>query len=89
MFFFSLFLKFPIFDGGVPGVVLGATKSRHFPLKSGGTPNPLVKIVGGTPNPDQIFVSVAARSAEAGRGAKRRGWSEPREQRPTGKFDQS
>ena len=40
---------------------LGATKSRLFGKKSGGTPNPQVKKVGVTPNSDQIFASAAAR----------------------------
>ena len=47
---------------------LGATKTRLFGKKSGGTPNPQVKKVGVTPNPDQIFASAAALAAEAGRG---------------------
>ena len=41
------------------GVLLGATKTRLFGKKSGGTPNPQVKKVGVTPNPDQIFASAA------------------------------
>ena len=50
---------------------LGATKTRLFGKKSEGTPNPQVKKVGVTPNPDQIFTSAAARAAPAGRGASR------------------
>ena len=49
---------------------LGATKTRLFGKKSGGTPNPQVKKVGITPNPDQIFASAAARAAEPGVGAR-------------------
>ena len=48
---------------------LGATKTRLFGKKSGGTPNPQVKKVGVTPNLDQIFAWAAARAAPAGRGA--------------------
>ena len=48
---------------------LGATKTRLFGKKSGGTPNPQVKKVGVTPIPDKMFVSAAARAAEAGGGA--------------------
>ena len=40
-----------------------------FGKKSGGTPNPQVKKVGVTPNLDKMFVSAAARAAEAGGGA--------------------
>ena len=58
--------------GCVSGDGLGATKTRLFGKKSGGTPNPQVKKVGVTPNPDQIFASAAAR-----RGAKHRGRPEP------------
>ena len=39
---------------------IGATKTRLFGKKSGGAPNPQVKKVGVTPNPDQIFASAAA-----------------------------
>ena len=67
---------------------LGATKTRLFGKKSGGTPNPQVKKVGVTPNPDQIFASAAARAAEAGGGAQRPRRPEPPERRPTRKFDQ-
>ena len=47
------------------GAGVGATKTRLFGKKSGGTPNPAVKKVGVTPNPDQNFASAAARAAEA------------------------
>ena len=47
-------------------VVLGATKTRNFPYKSGGTPNPQGKKVEVTPNPDKIFASAAARSPSCG-----------------------
>ena len=42
-----------------------------FGKKSGGTLNPQVKIVGGTPNPDQIFVSAAACAVRAKTGLRR------------------
>ena len=44
---------------------LGATKTRLFGKKSGGTPNPQVKKVGVTPNPDEIFASDSAARAAA------------------------
>ena len=55
---FVVFLN--IWWGVCLGDGLGATKTRLFGKKSGGTPNPQVKKLGGTPNPDQIFASAAA-----------------------------
>ena len=40
---------------------LGETKTRLFGKKCGGTPNPAVKKLRVTPNPDQNFASAAAR----------------------------
>ena len=68
-------------DGCVwEGDGLGATKTRLFGKKCGGTPNPAVKKLGETPNPDQNFASAAAR-----RGSGR---PPPRDRLPTRKFDQ-
>ena len=70
--FFHFFWHFPTKGGwGVECLIdgLGATKTRLFGKKSGGTPNPQVKKLRETPNPDQIFVSATARAAEAGNGA--------------------
>ena len=47
---------------------LGATKTRLFGKKSGGTPNPQVKKVGGTPNPDEISRRPPPCAAPAGGG---------------------
>ena len=49
--------------------VLGATKTRLFGKKNGGTPNPPVKKMGVTPKSDEIFASAAARR---GSGLRRR-----------------
>ena len=64
--FFSLFFKFPIFDFFLRGF---HQELNIFGKKSRATPNPQVKIVGGTLNPDQIFASAATCAAPAGRGA--------------------
>ena len=58
--FLALLPKFNNMGCVCLGDGLGATKTRLFGKKSGGTPNPQVKKLGGTPNPDHIFASAAA-----------------------------
>ena len=55
-------------DGGVSGSVARGDENATFREKSGSAPNPQVKKVGVTPNPDQIFASAAVRAAEADHG---------------------
>ena len=74
----ALFVVFEDFGVVCVGDGLGATKTRFFGKKRGGTPNPQVKKVGVTPNLIKFSRRPPLAAAEAGRGAKRRGRPEPR-----------